>query len=169
MEVEEEFRSVAGYPGFIVSNLGRVIDNTTGLEVPRKRDRVTRDVIVTFSYSAYTFNGPVWLLMLRAFYNLSDFTDVIVDYRDGDPTNLDCFNLAWSFTDGKPILFRLETSGDWKRITHHGRRVEVNETGRIYENVREMSESLGLDMNAVYMVMRGERKKHHGYSFRYVD
>jgi hypothetical protein len=96
--------------------------------------------------------------------------DAYVDYRDDDPRNLHVYNLMWSKEDGTPLLFRQDDrTGDWKRVRRNARNVRCIESGVVYESVRDAAEQLNLIPNAVYLVLSGKIRKHHGLSFEWYD
>lgn len=169
MEDEEIWRRLPHFFTFSVSSKGRVKNLTTKkLVAPYYSVIHDGEPWVEFENdSGSSYRGPIWRLILVSFYDLVDWTVAEPVYRDGDVTNLDIYNLRWIVKlTGEPIMFRREDSGDWRRITHYGKRVMVMETGIIYRSVRECARELGLQTNAIYLVMRGERKTHHGLTFK---
>jgi len=167
-DVEEVFRGVRHFPGYRVTSYGRVLDPSGEMVMPFIRAE-TGEPCVSLEYYEYSFNGPIWFLMLNAFYGLVDVRTVSPLYRDDDPTNLDIYNLRWEDAEGIPILFRRDEHGDWKRYRKQGRKVRLVETGEVFDNARECSESYNLNLNALYMCLRGTQKSHLGYHFEYSD
>ena len=164
----EIWRNIRHFPNHAVSSEGRVMDVVNRTQVELMWNEKAQERWVSFSYYERTYKGPVWRLMLVAFYDLVNHRDVRPDYRDGDSDNLDIFNLRWQTLDGLPIMFRREDSGDWKRIRRNGRQVRIVETGQIFNSVAECAREIGGSSNAIYICLRGERKKHHGFTFEYL-
>lgn len=55
------------------------------------------------------------------------------------------------------------------RRTGAAKRILVDQTGDIYPNARAAADELGLQFSNVYKCLRGEKEKHKGFSFHYVD
>jgi len=167
----EIWRPIRHFPNMSVSSYGRVFNSDTQDYVKTAIDRKTHDVWVAFEYYDWAFHGPVWRLMLVAFYNAVDFTLLSPDFVDGDPRNLNVFNLRWNLSDGTPVIFRREDTGDWKRLRRMARRVQIIETGEIYDSVRACAQAISGDANAIYICLRGDGRSrtHHGFTFRYLD
>jgi hypothetical protein len=166
---EEIWRSIRDFSSYGISSYGNVINWETNEYVTPVKNRETKEIWVSFTHYEYSFRGPVWLLMLQAFYDVMDLRSVQVDYRDGNPSNLEIFNLQWNDLDGVPIMFRMDPDGTWRRIRHKARRVLVVETGNIYESVNECAEAIGGIPNLIYMCLRGAARRHHGFTFQYEE
>lgn len=170
LDDEEMWRVVRGYPDYEVSDRGRIRHRGDGSLVRATTHKETGEPWVTVEYFESSFRGPVWMLMLKAFYEYTgSMRDVLPTYRDDDPKNLSVYNIFWNTPRGFPLLFTRSDDGSWRRHYKKGRRVEILETGEQFEGVRECAASIGGTTNAIYMCLRGVSKTHKGYTYRFID
>lgn len=166
----EIWRDIRNFPGYQISSEGRVKD-PSGDYIPLTKKNSTADLHVHFSYFNYSYQGPVWRLMLMSFFefNLSEWKEVSCDYRDNNKSNLDIFNLTFWNSEGIPYMFTRLPSGDWRRVRRYAKKVRVVETGDIYESARDCAESLNSTLDSVYKTLRGNLKTLHGLHLEYVS
>ena len=165
---EEYWLPCHDFPNYKISSLGRVWDNETDEEVPQTYSNL--QIRARMRYGPNEFRGAVWQMMYATFWQAGWGMDVEISYRDDNPKNLSMFNLKFD-KDGKPLLYRLdENTGLWHtRRGGRARKVQVVETGELFDSVPQLVRELELERNAVYMCLRGTQNSHHGLSFRYVD
>lgn len=95
MELIEEWRDVVGFPGYEVSNLGRLRSTMVSAEPRVLRPTPDRDGYTGFTLSraGIHFKAKTHRLVLSAFYGPSDSP---VNHIDGNKANNDLRNLEWS-------------------------------------------------------------------------
>lgn len=167
LDEEEIWRGVRNFPGYQVSSYGNVIEPGGGHVETYFSDYGEPSVLL--EWHEYSFRGPIWRIMLRAFYDVVDPRAMVPVYRDENPMNLDIYNLRWEDSEGVPMLFRRDSNGDWKRYRKQGRRVRIVETGEVFANARECAQEKSYNLNRLYMCLRGEQKTHYGLHFEVID
>jgi hypothetical protein len=158
--MKEEWVAVQDYPNYAVSNLGRVlnIQRDTILK-PRPNDEGY--LRVSLSLEGQVRDQYVHRLVAAAFFTGYDMREQVFHF-DGDKENCALNNLRMK----KRPRFG-DTLSSRRRQT--GKRVEVVETGDVYRTARDCARYIGGDYGSVYACLRGDRRSHMGYTFRYYD
>lgn len=168
--VPEEWRDLRRFQGYKISNYATVVDWKGNIVQPY----LNADGVVCMEVSRYewSFNGPLWNLMLRAFW-LGNILGVEFVYADGNPQNLYVGNLIPMARDSEgrlvDVKWRYDEQGNMvidRRIS--GRRVKIVETGQEFDTVRELAEAISGNATSVYAVLRGMQKSHRGFTFESV-
>lgn len=84
-----------------------------------------------------------------------------IEFIDGDPTNCHVMNLQLKFPG--------DELNRYIPVHVRGQRVMIVETGDTFKNAYTCARHLGTNASNIYSVLRGRRKSHLGYTFRYVD
>lgn len=159
MPRDEEWATLDGFPNYLVSNRGAVMSRRSGtiLTPTRTRDGHLR---VTLTDGGRTQQVLVKKLVAMMFH--PEYREgVPVKNQNGDLDDNSVGNLYVRRLDRRPIRYRRQ--GAW------GARVRIRETGVVVESAREAARHIGGDYSTVYRCLRGEREKHMGYSFEYVE
>lgn len=85
----------------------------------------------------------------------------IVKNVNGDLTDNSVKNVYVRGYDTVPI--RRRRQGPW------GKPVQIVETAEVFKSARDLARYIGGDFTSVYKVLRGERRSHMGYTFRYYE
>lgn len=83
----------------------------------------------------------------------------VVKNVNGDTSDNRVANVSVRRFDDIPIKRRRQ--GAW------GKRVVLVQTGQVFSSARDLARYIGGDYTSVYKVLRGARKSHMGYTFRY--
>lgn len=151
MEHEELFVEIAGFPDYVVSNYGRVIDKKYGWDLtPFDESGFLRVTL----YSHGKRKKYVHRLVAEAFFlNYSD--SVEVKHINGDKHENTVLNLTLV-----PRGTALEKS--------HSTPIRIKETNEIFESQVACARFIGGRPGAIGRVLQGKRKTYLGYTFEYV-
>jgi hypothetical protein len=158
--MSELWVAIDGYPNYAVSNLGRVA-NTKRDELLRLRPNDEGYLRVSLSHQGIVRDFYVHRLVAQAFMLDYDPRQQVIPVN-GDLEDCRIINLHLRRRprpDDMPI----------RRIRQTSRRVEVIETGDVYRTARDCADYIGGDYGSVYACLRGERRSHMGYTFKYYD
>ena len=165
LSVKETWRPIDDFSNYEVSDLGRVRSNITGKILRQKNDR-GYDRVQLYK-DGVASSKCVHRLVGKAFLdNPSNKKEI--NHLDGDKRNNRVENLEWctrsenlrhAFANGLK-----QPSGGLPK-----RRLEVVETGMIYDSVHECARRMKLDQGHINQCLSGQRKTHNRYHFRYVD
>lgn len=161
--MEEVWVEVTDYPNYAVSNRGEVVNlKTEALLRPRpNRQGYLR---VALSNEGKIRDFYVHQLVAQAFkpnFKLGEqLLHVNGDFTDNRPENL------------HPRKYIREASAERRRLIpnerlRNSRRVKIKETGQVFRTVRECADYIGGDYSSIYSCLRGERKRHLGYTYEY--
>jgi hypothetical protein len=159
--MKEDWVEIEGYPNYAVSNYGRVlnIQRDTFLKGRPNDEGYLR---VSLSIDGRVQDQYVHRLVAAAFFTGYDSREQVFHY-DGDKENNTVDNIR---------MKKRSRAGDiWLNRTRKqtGKRVEVVETGDVYRTARDCARYIGGDYGSVYACLRGDRRSHMGYTFRYYD
>ncbi len=149
---------VADYPNYVISNFGEIISRKTGKPL-KPSPNSEGHLRVALSHEGKVRQFYIRRLVARAFH--PHYRDgAVVKNVNGDLTDNKVTNVYVRVHDPKPIKHRRSV---W------GRRVRIKETGDVFKSIRDCARYIGGDYSSVYACLRGERKKHMGYSFEYYE
>lgn len=157
--LSEYWVEIPGYPNYAVSNTGHVM-NLLRNRVLKPRSN-GQDYMKVVLYNDY---GPRahYVHRLVALCYLNGYREGIhVSHFDTDHTNNNVNNLR--LRGGRPS----ETLGPLSPRTEWGSRIQIVETGEVFRSVRDCARYIGGDYGAIYACLRGDRRKHLGYTFIY--
>lgn len=99
-------------------------------------------------------------LVARAFH--PDWREgAIVKNQNGDLDDNSIGNIYVRTDNGRPIRYRRQEP--W------GRPIRILETGQVFRSARDCAKYIGGNHSNIYRCLRGERSKHLGYSFAYLE
>jgi hypothetical protein len=163
--MKEVWSEVEGFPNYAVSNYGYVVNLTVNRMIKGKPNQ--RGYLKVRLYGEDgSRDFYVHQLVAKAFFG--DFRyGIQVKHVNGDRNDNAVTNLqlrAGTRDDGSEFD-PLTPSGraPW------GKRIRVVETGEVFRSVRECARYLEADYTSIYKVLRGERKRHAGYTFEYYE
>lgn len=158
--MREVWAEILGFPNYKISNYGSIRSIRSGNLIKHRYSSGYAHVIL------YTFGEKhdlyVHTLVAAAFF--SNYEEGMrIKHVNGDQSDCSVANLQ--LRRGRPILShsRGETHTTW------GKSVRVVETGDVFRTVRQAARHLGGDYSAIYACLRGDRKKHLGYSYEYYE
>lgn len=159
--MDEYWAEIEGFPNYLISNMGHISNIKYGRELkPRSNGKGYLKVILY--NDGVTLHEYVHRLVAENF--LGGFRDgVQVKHYNGDKRNNAAHNLR--IRGGQP-------SGPLPEgeILYPGKgKIRIIETGQVFSNVRACARHIGGDYGSIYAVLRGERRKHHGYTFQYME
>jgi hypothetical protein len=158
--MEEVWVAVDGYPNYAVSNMGRVANINRG-ELLKLRPNEEGYLRVSLSCLGVVRDFYVHRLVARAFLEGYDPRQQVIPVN-GDKEDCRVVNLhlrRQPRPDEMPLRGNRSTS----------RPVEVIETGDVYRTARDCADYIGGDYGSIYACLRGERRSHMGYTYRYYD
>lgn len=158
--VDEEWRLLPVYDNYAVSNYGRVYNTVS--QTPLNGWVASNGTIrVRLIQDGKVDDYYVHTLVAYLYFEESYQEGVQVRHIDGNKKNNYAGNLEVIGPHrGRGPHYQPEYGG--------GRLVRIIETGEIFANVTAVAQALQTDYSTIYKCLRGERKKHLGYSFEYV-
>lgn len=172
---DEEWRYLDRIPGHFVSNLGRV----KRLDFISSEEEIVEGfagedthvwVKLVSSYGDHLYFGPLWKVVLSAFC-WGSLDDLDIQHQNGDKTDNRLANLDLYFNDPRLGWRKVGWREDGlDRILDRrlGERIEIIETGQVFDSVSEVARAIGGHQPNVTAVLKGRLASHRGYSFRYV-
>jgi len=158
--MREEWVAIDGYPNYAVSDLGRVA-NIQRDKVLKPRPNDEGYLRVSLSFEGRVRDFYVHRLVASAFFTGYDPREQVI-HLNGDFEDCSVRNLR---------LRKRPRAGDRLIPSRRpiGRPVEVVETGQVYRTARDCADFIGGDYGSIYACLRGERRSHMGYTFKYYD
>jgi len=148
----EEWLPVEGFPGYYVSNLGRVMkEDGRFLKLSPNQSRV---YTVALFIEGHAIRRAVSLLVAHAFVGEPPeprFTTVM--HLDGDRANCRADNLVW-----RPRAFAINFHRQFltDRFARWRQDIRLIETGEVFSNPREIAVKYGVLENYVIMNMNND-------------
>lgn len=168
---EEEWRVVARYPRYEVSNYGRIRNIKTGRilkQFPNEKGYMT--LTLSIGIKDVQFSVRVHRIVAEAFcknpYDC-DIEELDVNHDDGDKTNNRVYNLYWA-TRKENIRHAFDTG---LKVSGRSRRIRVIETGEEFYSARECARRIGKesDQTSISRYLAGKAGHVKGYHFEWVD
>ena len=156
---DEEWRILPEYNNYVVSNYGRVYNADTESLL---KGWATSSGALRVKISGGGKQKDYYVHLLVAYLYLEDYQEGMhVRHLDGDKRNNHVSNLE--------CLGAFRGKGPWYEPDYGGGRlVRIVETGEIFANAMAAAMELQTDYSTIYKCLRGERRKHLGYTFEYV-
>jgi hypothetical protein len=163
--LEETWEEVADFPNYVVSNYGAVVNKETKQPLKPRPDRNNRLRVLLYNEEgpddqyihqlvgvAFIDNFRQGMHLSHVSGNTEDNSVMNLRLRRQRPESMDEIRLA-----------------NAKRRDLWGKRVRIKETNEIFRNARDAAKYIGGDHSSVYKCLRGEQRKHQGYTFEYYD
>lgn len=158
-ELDENWAYVTGYPDYMVSDQGRVLNISTGKMLrPIRHGQQAR---VTLSRKGQRYTVRIATLVAQAF--IAGYTrGMTISHIDDDELNNAIDNIS-------AMHPRVMENGyiRYNRQQEWGTPIVAIETNKFYSSVRRAAEDIGGDYSAIYKCLRGDRRSHRGLTFRY--
>lgn len=149
----EEWREIADFPGFEVSDHGRIKNAVTGNVL--KPGYVGGKLAVSIRRSRTPELVYIHREVAKAFIN-SEIHGVVVKHVNG--MSADCRVANLRVTPFRAPLARSQ-----------GRKVMVLETEEVYDSVAECAKAISGTPTCIYAVLAGKAWTHRGLHFKYVE
>ncbi len=159
--MKEEWVEIEGYPNYAVSNYGRVV-NVKRDALLKLRPNDEGYLRVSLSFEGRVRDFYVHRLVAGAFFEGYDPREQVIHWDD-DHENNAITNLRMRKQS------RLDSSSFLRRKRQTGQRVEIVETGEVFRTARDCAKYVGGDYGSVYACLRGDRRSHMGYTYKYYD
>ena len=91
--LDEQWVPIAGFPNYEVSNYGRIVNVTTGVDLRQHADKKSGVLRVTLYNEGRKKNVQVARIVLEGFF-LNYHKDSVVGYENGDVTDCSVLNLT---------------------------------------------------------------------------
>ena len=157
--MKEEWVVIEGYPNYAVSNLGRVVNITRDTMLkPRPNDE--GHLRVSLSFEGRVRDFYIRRLVAAAFFEGYDPREQVFHWNDDKEDNT-LINLRMRKMPRGEIVQRN------RRQT--GQQVEIVETGQVFRTARDCASFVGGDYSSIYACLRGDRRSHMGYTYKYYD
>lgn len=159
------------YPGYAVSDDGRVMNTTTGL-IKNQSINQQRIAMVNMSINGQQHVRSIAVMVANSFLDRSEFPEHFDTpiHLDGDKRNCRADNLTW-----RPRWFAVKYHrqfSEWERENRFGFRqpIEIIETGEVFENSLHAAVTYGLLDREIFLAMANRTFVFpHNFTFREVD
>lgn len=157
--MNEEWREVVGYPNYLVSNYGEIFSVDKDCKVaPIKVGGYWRVALTDWSGTRRVY---VHQLVAAAFFPT---------FKDGTRVkHVNGNNLDNSVANLLPLSYVDAETNRSMRHVPWGRRVLVVELQMIFRTARDCANYIGGDYSSIYACLRGDRNRHMGYTFEYLE
>lgn len=162
----EEWRPIDGFPGYAISNYGRVFNETR--QRPVKQSPVQYNMMtVALVREGKQYRRSVGTLVAQTFLSpeREDFNTPI--HLDGDRANCCVDNLMWRprwFAVTYHLELRANPFMEWNQD------IVLNDTGEIFGHISEPAMKYGLLQSEIHKsIINGVRVFPPGFTFSYVD
>ena len=180
MEVEKEiWRNISGYPGYQVSNFGRVkslnYNHTKKEKILKSFKQRDGYLLVKLYKNGKTKNIYIHRLVCTAFVQNESLFYNEINHLDENKENNCASNLEWS--DRKHnINFGTRNERAGKALSKaqtnnpkHSKKVKCLDTGVVYPSTMEIQRQFGFNHSNISQCCNGKFKQAYGYHWRYVE
>lgn len=166
MDSNEVWKSIDGFPNYLVSNLGNVFSLNTGKNLKAFKRKDNRLQVMLYDvynkHCAFTIHRLVALAFIPNPDNLPQ-----VNHKDEDPTNNIVDNLEWCNAEYN-INYGTRNKRQSKTISKPV--IQLNSDGKCvgeYKSIKEAHEKTGYDQLYISRCCRNEKTPSHHYTFKY--
>lgn len=157
---DEDWRVVPEFDNYLLSSYGRIFHSVKN-EFVRGRQVWNGSLRVKLYQDGRSRDAYVHILVAELYFD-DYFEGAHIRHRDGDKTHNYIYNLE--------VVGPFREKGPWRIPDYRGGRlVRIVETNEVFPNVTNLALALETDTSTIYKCLRGERHKHLGFSFEYVD
>lgn len=172
----ERWKSIGHFPHWKISTYGNILDPDGNLVEPYfDNDRLFNGGDVPFvqlEQWEWFYKGPIWWQMMNTFFD-GNRDGMKFEYVDGDSSNLYIENLipVWMHPEHGWIAarWRIDPFGDRYIDRRLGKRIQIVETGEIFNSVAEVARAIDGDRSNIYSVLRGRLMSTKGYTFLQIE
>lgn len=157
--MDEIWKDIEGFPGYQVSNLGRVRNKKTD-QIKKQIDR-NGYLHVVLSLNNRSITKKVHRLVAETFLGKHD--DLDVNHIDGCKKNNILYNLE--FCTRRENVQHGYTTG----LNPHERPVRIIETGETFKSVKDCAKAIDGDIQNVSHCINGKLKSHKGLHFEAIE
>lgn len=162
--MEEHWEELEDYPGYAVSDMGRV-KNTKTRRILRQSDNGSGCMIVNLQRYRRAHVCQVRWLVAEIFLGVPDDLDSIPQFKDGDYRNCRADNLEWM--NRSDVHWRLYQRG--QGMDPDNRPVEILDTGEVYRNIFDCARAIGGLARDIHRSMYNRQYTYKGLRFAYSD
>lgn len=155
----ERWKEISGYPNYLISDYGRIHSRTSNLLMRSTPNRYGIHKIRLYNDDGYQ-DFYVHRLVMRAFGHKMFEGDQVKHKNDNRSQNH--ISNLYVVNRKKSLIPR------YQPVSLRGRPIFVVETGEIFSNARECAYKLNGSYSAIYACLRGERKQHLGFTYKYL-
>lgn len=163
--MKEEWEVVEGFPGYLVSNTGRVHNWDSGLDLAQTAKSNGHLSVNLWIGPQKTVTKMVSRLVAAAF--MGDAGVKVVRHINGDVTDNRAENLK--YCTRSEIQQQIDNSGTNYKGRKTTKRVRVVETGQVFVGVGECARAFGVTSSAISYLLRHQRRNAAGLRFEYAD
>jgi hypothetical protein len=153
----EVWVEVEGFPGYAVSNRGRVMNRETNY-ILRPRDNSYGYSRVALRKDGKTHDVYVHRLVAKAF--ITGYHDGVQIRHKQDNSDNSVNNLRFRRGERMGTLVKRPKKAQ-------ARRIRIVETNQVFLSVDSCAKYIDGDASSIYRVLRGERETHKGFTFEY--
>lgn len=163
--MDEVWKDIDGFPGYQVSNLGKVQNKKTGHVLKQVVGRDGRYLSVYLTNGETENTQRVHRLVAKAF--LGDHPNLVVNHKDGNRRNNNLNNLEWC-TAGENNRHAIKTGLNYPGA-YQKKPVRILETGEIFDGITECADATGCDFRNIHSALNySGRHSVNGLHFEYV-
>ena len=158
---KEIWKDIYGFPGYQVSNQGRVRNKNSGHVLRPGLGGVGYLTVALYENKKSTTKN-VHELVANAFIGTKK-KGMTINHKDGDKTNNAASNLEIvTYRDNLLHAYDL-------KLNQHPKPVKIVETGEVFESLKECADAIGGDNANISSCLSGKLKSHKGLHFETVE
>ena len=159
--MKETWKDIEGFPGYQVSDRGRVKNKKTGQILRPGLGGVGYLTVALYKNKKSTTKN-VHELVALAFLGPKPYK-MTVNHKNGDKTDNDISNLEY-VTYRENLIHAYENG-----LNNHRKGVKIVETGEVFESQVECAKAIDGDPGNISYCLSGKLKSHKGLHFEHVD
>ncbi len=160
---DEEWRGVVGFPNYAISNFGRVWN------IKHERFLTPSFEPNGYAHVHLYYNGKPTIIDIHRLVALSFLSrsqdEIEVNHDDGDKYYNHVDNLEWTTKS----VNRKHAYTTGLQLPSNRQAVRIVETGETFESLSDCAVSIAGQHSAIGACLSGKRKRHHGFTFEYID
>lgn len=163
---KERWVPIPEHEGYSISTYGKIISHKRArkIELRQISNGSNETVRVCLCNEGKKQIVGVGRLVLKTFADVEGSDSMVAYHKDGDITNNKLSNLEWRNKADCEFWKDWVDSKSRKRM----RPVQCVETGEVYRSIKEAAEANNTAASSIGGVLRGERHKAGGYTWKYV-
>lgn len=162
--MDEFWETIPDFPGYSVSDLGRIVNNRTG-RILKAADNGSNNLIVNLQSNRRPVVKQLRWVVAETYLEPPPMLDSVPQHVNRDYTDCRAVNLEWMSKSDVHWRIYQERMGDRPDI----RRVRNKDTGDVYHNIFEAARAVKGYATMIDRSMRNSEFEYKGFQFEYLE